>query len=57
MQSDIDDAALAFLLARAGLHLTDEQKAELKIGLCRHCRNGGAGAQAARPYGRTGACL
>ena len=30
MQSDIDDAALAFLLARAGLHLTDEQKAELK---------------------------
>ena len=30
MQSDIDDAALAFLLARAGLLLTDEQKAELK---------------------------
>jgi hypothetical protein len=30
MQSDIDDAALTFLLARAGLHLTDEQKAELK---------------------------
>jgi hypothetical protein len=30
MQSDIDDAALAFLLARAELHLTDEQKAELK---------------------------
>ena len=30
MQSDIDDAALAFLLARAGLHLTDKQKAELK---------------------------
>jgi hypothetical protein len=30
MQSDVDDAALAFLLARAGLHLTDEQKAELK---------------------------
>jgi hypothetical protein len=30
MQSDIDDAALAFLLARAGLRLTDEQKAELK---------------------------
>jgi hypothetical protein len=30
MQSDIDDAALAFLLARAGLQLTDEQKAELK---------------------------
>ena len=30
MQSDIDDAALAFLLARAGLYLTDEQKAELK---------------------------
>lgn len=30
MQSDIDDAALAFLLARAGLRLTDGQKAELK---------------------------
>jgi hypothetical protein len=30
MQSDIDNAALAFLLARAGLDLTDEQKAELK---------------------------
>jgi hypothetical protein len=30
MQSEIDDAALAFLLARAGLQLTDEQKAELK---------------------------
>ena len=30
MPSDIDNAALAFLLARAGLHLTDEQKAELK---------------------------
>jgi hypothetical protein len=30
MQSDIDEAALAFLLARAGLNLTDEQKAELK---------------------------
>ncbi len=30
MQSDIDDAALAFLLARAGLDLTEVQKAELK---------------------------
>jgi hypothetical protein len=30
MQSDIDDAALAFLLGRAELHLADEQKAELK---------------------------
>jgi hypothetical protein len=30
MQSEIDDAALAFLLARAGLRLTEEQKAELK---------------------------
>jgi len=30
MPSDNDNAALAFLLARAGLHLTDEQKAELK---------------------------
>jgi hypothetical protein len=30
MQSEIDDAAFAFLLARAGLCLTDEQKAELK---------------------------
>jgi hypothetical protein len=30
MQSDIDDAALDYLLARAGLDLTDEQKAELK---------------------------
>jgi hypothetical protein len=30
MQSDIDDAALAYLLARAGLDLTAEQRAELK---------------------------
>ncbi len=30
MQSDIDGGALAFLLARAGLHLTEEQKVELK---------------------------
>jgi hypothetical protein len=30
MPSDIDDAALEYLLARAGLDLTDEQKAELK---------------------------
>jgi hypothetical protein len=30
MPSDIDDAALEYLLARAGLALTDEQKAELK---------------------------
>ena len=30
MQADIDQAALEFLLARAGLHLTEEQKAELK---------------------------
>jgi hypothetical protein len=30
MQSDISDAALDYLLARAGLDLTDEQKAELK---------------------------
>ena len=30
MQSDIDDAALTFLLARAGLHLSEEQRAELK---------------------------
>jgi hypothetical protein len=30
MPSDIDDAALDFLLARAGLSLTEEQKAELK---------------------------
>ena len=30
MQSDINDAALDYLLARAGLDLTDEQKAELK---------------------------
>jgi hypothetical protein len=29
MPSDINDAALDFLLARAGLDLTDEQKAEL----------------------------
>lgn len=30
MQSDISDAALDYLIARAGLDLTDEQKAELK---------------------------
>jgi hypothetical protein len=30
MQSDIDDAALDYLLARAGLSLTEQQKAELK---------------------------
>jgi hypothetical protein len=30
MQPDINDAALDYLLARAGLDLTDEQKAELK---------------------------
>ena len=30
MPSDIDDAALDYLLARAGLSLTAEQKAELK---------------------------
>jgi hypothetical protein len=30
MQSDINDAALDYLLARAGLSLTEEQKAELK---------------------------
>jgi len=30
MPSDIDDAALDYLLARAGLDLTNEQKAELK---------------------------
>jgi hypothetical protein len=30
MPSEISDAALDYLLARAGLDLTDEQKAELK---------------------------
>jgi hypothetical protein len=30
MPSEINDAALDYLLARAGLDLTDEQKAELK---------------------------
>ena len=30
MKSQIDDAALDFLLARAGLSLSEEQKAELK---------------------------
>jgi hypothetical protein len=30
MQSDLNDAALDYLLARAGLDLTAEQKAELK---------------------------
>jgi hypothetical protein len=30
MQSDLNDQALDYLLARAGLNLTDEQKAELK---------------------------
>ena len=30
MQSDINDAALDYLLARAGIELTAEQKAELK---------------------------
>ena len=30
MASDINDQALEYLIARAGLDLTDEQKAELK---------------------------
>jgi len=30
MQSEINDAALDYLLARAGLSLTEQQKAELK---------------------------
>lgn len=30
MSPEITDEALDFLLARAGLHLSDEQKAELK---------------------------
>jgi hypothetical protein len=30
MPTDIDDAALDFLLVRAGLNLTDAQKTELK---------------------------
>ena len=30
MQSEINGAALEYLIARAGLDLTDEQKAELK---------------------------
>jgi hypothetical protein len=30
MQSEINDPALDYLLGRAGLDLTDEQKAELK---------------------------
>ena len=30
MPSEIGNEAFEFLLARAGLHLTDEQKAELK---------------------------
>jgi hypothetical protein len=30
MQSEINDAALEYLIARAGLDLTNEQKAELK---------------------------
>ena len=30
MQSDINDAALDYLLARAGIELSAEQKAELK---------------------------
>ena len=30
MPSEINDAALDYLLARAGLDLTEEQKAELK---------------------------
>ena len=30
VQSEINDAALDYLLARAGLDLTEEQKAELK---------------------------
>jgi hypothetical protein len=30
MPAELGDEALEFLLARAGLHLTDEQKTELK---------------------------
>ena len=57
MPSEINDAALDYLLARAGLNLTAEQKAELKTDPCRDRRDGRAGAPAARPDGRAGAHL
>ena len=57
MPIPINDAAFEYLLARAGLTLTDAEKAELKSGLCRHRRDGRTRAQAARPHGRAGADL
>ena len=58
MQSEINDAALEYLIARAGLDLTDEQKAELKTvhaalaALAEHVRKPrGRMAEPAHSYG------
>ena len=49
MQSDINDAALDYLLARAGLSLTEEQKAELKAV---HAAIAAMGERVRQPRGR-----
>ena len=49
MPSDINDAALDYLLARAGLDLTREQKAELKT---RHAGLAAMAERVRKPRGR-----
>ncbi len=49
MQSDISDAALDYLLARAGLALSEEQKAELKTV---HAAIAAMGERVRKPRGR-----
>jgi hypothetical protein len=49
MPSDINDAALDYLLARAGLNLTAEQKAELKT---IHAGLAAMAARVRKPRGR-----
>ena len=60
MPSEIDDAALEYLLARAGLDLTEEQKAELRsvyagiVGMAERVRKPrGIMAEPAHIYGFT----
>ena len=49
MPSDIDDATLNYLLARAGLSLTEEQRAELKTV---HAAIAAMGDRVRQPRGR-----
>ena len=57
MPTPITDEAFEFLLARAGLTLTDAEKADLRTVVRRHRGDGRAGPKAARHHGRTGADL